>query len=288
MDKLNYSFTHNSKLGDMDSALPVLKPRPSASNTPIRKLTETFASMKITQQTLSEGTEPSKQEESEDKPIITLDSSDDSSDEIEDQLTSINPTPTPIHSPTPGAAQVLERPCGEGCGCPYCVIQAREGTLRKKLTFSAMYAGPACNSGEIVGCPTPLVNLRVCVRKKGNHNRLVNIRALPDTGASVDCITEKFAKQNGLVVIPDEDDVIELIAAEGNCIQVAGTTELELQLPGGDWVKSTALVCPKLSNQMLLSWITQKKLGMIHKGWSFMAIQHNANSASLSEIPITP
>ena len=92
---------------------------------------------------------------------------------------------------------------------------------------------------------------------------------------------------------PDDDDMIELIAAEGNCIKVTGTTELELQLPGGGWTTTIALVCPKLSNQMLLSWITQKKLNMIHKGWPFTTIrQYSANLVSLSDvmsdIPTTP
>ena len=66
------------------------------------------------------------------------------------------------------------------------------------------------------------------------YNYLANIRALPDTGASIDCITEKFAKQHKLIVIPDKEDEIDLIAAEGNSIKVSGTAELELQLPGGD------------------------------------------------------
>ena len=72
-------------------------------------------------------------------------------------------------------------------------------------------------------------------------------------------------------------------------MKVTGTTELELQLPGGGWTPTVALVCPKLSHQMLLSWITQKKLQMIHKGWPFTVInQYTANAASMSDIPTTP
>ena len=47
---------------------------------------------------------------------------------------------------------------------------------------------------------------------------------------SIDIIIEMFAKQNGLIITPDKDDMIELIAAEGNAIKVTGTTELEIQL----------------------------------------------------------
>ena len=123
-----------------------------------------------------------------------------------------------------------------------------------------------CNMAENIGCPSPLINLRVCINKQGNHSKLATIRALPDTGASIDIITEKFAKQHRLIIAPDKENMIELIAAEGNAIKVTGTTELELQLPDGGWTTTVALVCPKLSHQMLLSWIMQKKLQMIHKG----------------------
>ena len=81
---------------------------------------------------------------------------------------------------------------------------------------------------------------------------------MPDTGASIDCISEKFAKRHNLTVVPDDD--IDLIAAEGQNILVTGIAELELQLNGGEWIRSLALVCPKLSQEMLLSWISQKKL----------------------------
>ena len=118
-----------------------------------------------------------------------------------------------------------------------------------------------------------MVNLRVCIRGPGNQKELTSIRALPDTGASVDIVHEKFARRHNLTFTKDTDDMIELIAEEGNAINVTGTTELELQLPGGGWITTIALVCPKLSQDMLLSWISQKKLQMIHKGWSFKTVQ---------------
>ena len=40
---------------------------------------------------------------------------------------------------------------------------------------------------------------------------------------------------------------------------------------------------------MLLLWITQKKLQMIHRGWPFKVIQeHTAYTASTNQIPVTP
>ena len=89
---------------------------------------------------------------------------------------------------------------------------------------------------------------------------MANIRSLPDTGASIDYVSERFVKTHKLKVISNDDDQIDLTAAEGNAIKVSGTTELNLQLPGGGYTKCLALVCPKLSNELLLSWTSQKKL----------------------------
>ena len=154
---------------------------------------------------------------------------------------------------------------------------------QKKNSVSCHIAGGS-------GSPTPLVNLRVCISKPGNKKILTTIRALPDTGASIDIITSKFARRHNLTVAEDKDEMIELIAAEGNKIKVTGTTELELQLPGGGWVKTTALVCPKLSQHMLLSWVSQKKLQMLHRGWPFKIVpnysdNHTACSVQSSVTP---
>ena len=105
-------------------------------------------------------------------------------------------------------------------------------------------------------------------------------------GASVDIVHEKFARRHNLKVTKETDDMIELIAAEGNAIKVTGTTELEIQLPGGRWITTIALVCPKLPQDMLLSWISQKKLQMIHRGWPFKTIQEY--TASTVQPPVTP
>ena len=98
------------------------------------------------------------------------------------------------------------------------------------------------------GSPTPLVNLRACITRPNNKKTLTTIRALPDTGASIDIVSLKFARRNKLTIAEDKDGDIELIAVEGNKIVVTGTTELGLQLPGGGWIQTTALVCPCLSH----------------------------------------
>ena len=140
------------------------------------------------------------------------------------------------------------------------------------------------------GRPTPLVNLRACITRHNNKKTLTTIRALPDMGASIDIVSLKFARRNKLTIAEDKDGDIELIAAEGNKIVVTGTTELGLQLPGGGWIQTTALVCPRLSHECLLSWISQKKLRLLHKGWPFSPVpeygeRHTAHSAQSSVIP---
>ena len=81
IDKLTYSFAHNSKYEVLDSTLPVFQPRTSSLDTPMHKLTEDFASMKISKPALSYGTWTSKQwkplQPIQDNLVITIDSSDD-------------------------------------------------------------------------------------------------------------------------------------------------------------------------------------------------------------------
>ena len=135
-----------------------------------------------------------------------------------------------------------------------------------------------------------MVNLRVCITRPGNRKTLTTIRALPDTGASIDIVSLKFARRHNLNIAEDKEEAIKLIAAEGNKIKVTGTTELSLQLPGGGWIQTTALVCPKLSHECLLSWVSQKKLQMLHKGWPFTVVPNNDNiyTAYSAQSSVTP
>ena len=206
-----------------------------------------------------------------------------------------NQDPTP-RIPTPPPSTIHPA----GCGCPYCIVRARNTVRKTKLTFEACSAirtsgkngknSVSCHVAGSTGCPTPLVNLRVCITRPGNKKVLTSIRALLDTGASVDIVTTKFARRHNLTIAEDKDDMIELIAAEGNAIKVARTMELEIQLPGGGWAKITALVCPKLSHDMLLSWVSQKKLQMLHKGWPFKTIQEYTDYSTAYSVqpPVTP
>ena len=186
----------------------------------------------------------------------------------------------------------------ENCDCPYCYV--RNSTKKQKLSFSINAAQmvktsrntkcsssrPAACSAEISAIPTPMVNLKMKAQRNG-ENYLATIRALPDTGASIDCVEESYARKHNLEIKPDTSSMIELINAEGKVMKVVGTTKIQLRVRGGTWITTVALVCPRLSHQMLLSWLTQKKLQMLHEGWPFSIIQ-TANTAYNPEFNTTP
>ena len=145
---------------------------------------------------------------------------------------------------------------------------------------------PAACSAEVTACPTPMVNLKLKA-KKNQEDYLATIRALPDTGASVDYIEESFAKKHNLVIQSDTSNMIELISVEEKVMKVIRTTKVKIMANGGKWVTTVALVYPRLSHQMLLSWITQKKLQILHPDWPFCIIT-TANTATVSEFNTTP
>ena len=113
----------------------------------------------------------------------------------------------------------------EDCSCLYCYI--RESS-KKKMSFTVNAANmvrqttnakcsmsqPAANSAVLAGCPTLTVNIKIKTRKNQEES-LATLRALPDTGASVDCIEENFAKKHNLVIQPDTTNMIELVSAQG-------------------------------------------------------------------------
>ena len=137
---------------------------------------------------------------------------------------------------------------------------------------------------DVPGSPTPLINLKV----KTNNKTLLTLRSLPDTGASIDCVDAKFVKKHNIEIIPDTTKMIELISTEGIAMAVLGTCKLQIQNIGGHgFIETIALVCPNLSHNFLCSWITQKKLNLLHKGWHFVRL-YNASAATLTEVPTTP
>ena len=132
----------------------------------------------------------------------------------------------------------------EDCTCPYCYV--RKSSKKKKMSFSINAAQmvktyrntkcsssrPAACSAELSAIPTPMINLKMKA-KKNQDNYLATIRALPDTGASVDCIEENFAKKHNLEIQPDTSNMIELINDKGKVMKVVGTTRIKIMVKGG-------------------------------------------------------
>merc|ERR1712120_18596 len=185
----------------------------------------------------------------------------------------------------------------EECDCPYCYVRR---SSKKRMTFSLNAASmmkiprntkcspsrPTACLADISAIPTPMINLKMKAHKDG-ENYMATIRALPDTGASIDCVEESYARKHNLEIRPDTSGMIKLINAEGKAMKVVGTTKLLLRIRGGTWVTTVALVCPRLSHQMLLSWQTQKKLQILHEGWPFSTIE-SANTAYNPDYNTTP
>ena len=97
-----------------------------------------------------------------------------------------------------------------------------------------------------------------------------------------------FVKKHNIEMLPDTTHMIELISSEGKAMKVLGTCRLAIQNIGGyGYTHTIVLVCPNLSHQFLLSWITQKKLHLLHQGWPFVKLM-SANSATLTEVPTIP
>ena len=95
--------------------------------------------------------------------------------------------------------------------------------VRQNINTKCSMSRPAVCSAEVSACPMPMVNIKLKA-KKNQEDYLATLRTLPDTGASVDCIEESFAKKHNLVIQLDSSNMIELISAEGQVMKVIGTT----------------------------------------------------------------
>lgn len=114
------------------------------------------------------------------------------------------------------------------------------------------------------GSPTLLIILR-CKISAGTSHSLTSLRAVPNMGASIYCVSSKVAKRLYLTVCPNLEDY-QLYKVEDEEIKTAGVTTLNIQDPAGGWVQSTALVCLELADNMLLTWVTKQKLGLLLQG----------------------
>ena len=110
---------------------------------------------------------------------------------------------------------------------------------------------------------------------------------MPDSVASISCVSKKWAKRHNLQITEDEENISNLFNAEGRKIKVTGTTLMKVQHPKGSWVPCVVLVCPELGHEMLLSLVDQKRMNMIHEGWPFELVENKNKlmaTAAVAEI----
>ena len=112
-----------------------------------------------------------------------------------------------------------------------------------------------------IGAPTPEIPIRICA---GKHITVVTV--CPDSGATMDLISENTAKKIGMNILPNKDNW-KVVDAEGKPVKISGVGTVDLARPKGRWRPYTLIVCPKISDAMLLSWATQKRLGILPAGW---------------------
>ena len=117
-----------------------------------------------------------------------------------------------------------------------------------------------------VGAPTLLVALKIMSGCQGKGARMASLRVTPDTGATVDVIKYDIAKKIGAEIEPNSSGY-KLTDAQNADIKIVGTCKLRIQRPGGKWRSVVAIVTSKLSYSLLLSWNTQKFLGILPMGW---------------------
>ena len=95
---------------------------------------------------------------------------------------------------------------------------------------------------------------------------MASLRVTLDTGATVDVIKHDIAKKIGAQIEPNSSGY-KLSDAQNADIKIVETCKLQIQRPGGQWKTVVGMVTSKLSDLLLLSWSTQKFLGILPQGW---------------------
>ena len=107
---------------------------------------------------------------------------------------------------------------------------------------------------------------------------MASLCVTPDTGATIDVIREDVAIKVGATIEPNSSGY-KLIDAQKSEIHIVGTCRLWIQRPGGCWRTVIAMVTRRLSDALLLSWSTQKFLGILPPSWPW---ELHARSAGLA------
>ena len=131
------------------------------------------------------------------------------------------------------------------------------------------------------GIPTPPVRIILRCNKDG---KLIRISALPDMGATVNLVCEAIATKHNMAITPN-DGSLQLIDTEGRPLAVTGITYVDLQCNDGTWFNTPMLVSPCLRDPLLLSYTSQKAIGILHPEWP---LSFKARQAHQPRLEISP
>ena len=92
--------------------------------------------------------------------------------------------------------------------------------------------------------------------------KVKTIRVTPDTGAMADLISSKLASSLGYKITRDHKEY-QIMEVDKKELRISGTTTVRLCLPTSDWESIMVVVVPKLSDAFLMSWHTQRVLGIL-------------------------
>ena len=96
--------------------------------------------------------------------------------------------------------------------------------------------------------------------------KVSTIRVTPDTGATADLISKRLTNSLGCKIRSDHSEY-KVTGVDKAELSILGTTTVRIRLPTGEWEKIMVVVVPKLSDSFLMSWHTQKVLGILPVGW---------------------
>ena len=96
--------------------------------------------------------------------------------------------------------------------------------------------------------------------------KVSTIRVTPDTGATADLISSRLANSLGCKIRRDQGEY-KITGVDKKELAISGTTPMRIRLLTGDWERIMVVVVPKLSDSFLMSWHTQKLLGILPVGW---------------------
>ena len=101
---------------------------------------------------------------------------------------------------------------------------------------------------------------------RNSITKVSTIWVTPDTGVTTDLISSRLANSLGCKIRKDQGEY-RITGVDKKELAITGTTTVRIRLPTGDWEWNAVIVVPKWSDSFLMSWHTQKVLGILPIGW---------------------